>query len=193
MMVAASRFLTGNLAVIGAGLVALVVGLVVAARSGALTGWWEELLLDGPLGGTTRSLIYGAFAIALGNMLAAGAPMSEALRLALRSVPSNLARKRLEPVLTGVRQGQALPTLLQSVKGAPSTLVRMAAVGEASGALGPMLGRAGKLEEEAALRRIEAIGRLLGPAFIILLGGLIGGLMAGLLSGVSALGQTALQ
>ena len=52
--------------------------------------------------------------------------------------------------------------------------------------------RSGQLEEEAAVRDIEAAARLLGPALIVLLGGLIGLMMAGLLSGVTELGQAAL-
>jgi general secretion pathway protein F/type IV pilus assembly protein PilC len=55
-----------------------------------------------------------------------------------------------------------------------------------------MLQRSGKLEEDAAVRDIEAAARLLGPALIVLLGGLIGLMMAGLLSGVTELGQAAL-
>jgi type II secretory pathway component PulF len=92
-----------------------------------------------------------------------------------------------------VRQGQSLSVALDRAKSFPTAIVRLAAVGEASGALGPMLARAGKLEEDSALRRIEASGRLLGPALIVLLGGLIGCLMAGLLSGVSQLGGAAIQ
>jgi general secretion pathway protein F len=55
-----------------------------------------------------------------------------------------------------------------------------------------MLQRAGKLEEDAAVRNIEATARLLGPALIVLLGGLIGLMMAGLLLGATELGQAAL-
>jgi general secretion pathway protein F len=44
----------------------------------------------------------------------------------------------------------------------------------------------------AAVRDIEEAARLLGPALIMLLGGLIGLMMAGLLSGVTELGQAAL-
>ena len=100
---------------------------------------------------------------------------------------------RLEPVAVAVRQGQSLSAALEGVKGFPDAIVRLASVGEASGALGPMVARAGKIEEDAAIRRIEAAGRLLGPALIVLLGGVIGLMMGGLLSGVSQLGQTALQ
>jgi type II secretory pathway component PulF len=144
------------------------------------------------MGRTAAGLVYGAFAVALGTMLASGAPMSDALRLSLRSVRSGLARARLEPVARAVRQGQSLPSALEQVARFPAIIVRLAAVGEVSGALGTMLARAGRLEEETAIRRIEAVGRLLGPGLIIFLGGLIGLLMAGLLSGVSQLGETAL-
>ena len=65
----------------------------------------------------------------------------------------------------------------------------MSAVGERSGKLGGMLARAGKLEEEEAFRSIESFGRFLGPALIVLLGGLVGILMATLLSGVNQIGQ----
>lgn len=193
IMIGASIFLKSNLtafAIIGG---ATAVGLVLASGLGLLTGPTERLVLDGPARRTSSALIFGAFAIALGNMLAAGAPMSDALRLAIRSVRSSVARARLEPVAQAVRQGQMLSIALDQVSAFPSAIVRLAAVGEASGALGAMLARAGKLEEERAMRRIESVGRILGPALIVALGGIIGLLMAGLLSGVSQLGESALQ
>ncbi len=136
--------------------------------------------------------MFGGFAVALGNMLAAGAPMADALRLAIRAIRSPVARKRMEPALQNVRQGRSLSDVLEGVKGFPLSVVRLAAIGEASGALGAAIARAGKLEEEAALRRIESAGRLVGPALIVFLGGLIGLLMGGLLTGVSQLGNAAL-
>ncbi len=193
ILLAVSNGLRSNLVPMGGGLAGLAIGGVIAWRAGLLTATLDSFLLDGPLRRTVRALIFGGFSIALGSVLAAGAPMSEALRLATRAVRSETARKRLEPVSHAVRQGEALSSALGRVAGFPQTAVRLAAIGEASGALGPMLARAGSLEEKAALRRIEATGRLLGPALIVMLGGLIGLLMAGLLSGVSGLGEAALQ
>jgi type II secretory pathway component PulF len=192
-LIAASDLLRGNLLALSLIGGLAIIGLFVCAGLGLLTQPLERLMLDGPANRTAGALAYGAFAIALGNMLTGGAPMSEALRLAIRSVQSGVARGRLEPVAAAVRQGQALSIALESVKRFPDTIVRLAAVGEVSGTMGPMLSRAGKIEEEAAIRRIEAAGRLLGPALIVGLGGLIGLMMAGLLTGVSQLGQTALQ
>jgi len=192
-LIGASNLLRANL--LSLGLLAMALGAILlsADKLDFLSRPLERLLLDGPAHRTVGGLVFGAFAIALGNMLSAGAPMSEALRLAIRSVQSRTARERLEAVAQAVRQGQTLSSALHGVKPFPDTIVRLAAVGEISGAQGPMVARAGKIEEDAAIRRIEAAGRVLGPALIVGLGGLIGLMMAGLLSGVSQLGQSALQ
>ena len=193
IMIEASDFLRANLLLLGGMIGLAVMGLIGLGSVGALTEPYERALLDGPARKTASGLIFGGFAIALGNMLAAGAPMSDALRLSIQSVRSNVARQRLEPVAQAVRQGAGLSAALGRVRPFPDAIARLAAVGEASGALGSMLARAGKIEEDAAIRRIESAGRVLGPALIVGLGGLIGLLMAGLLSGVSQLGQAALQ
>lgn len=191
-LMAVSEFLQANLAWMGLALVSLVAGLVVATRLGMLASTIELLTLDGPLKRTVRAVVFGGFAISLGTMLAAGAPVTDALKLALRSVRNGGALRRLAPVGQKVRQGQPLSVALESVAGFPSSIVRLASVGEATNALGEMLMRGGKMEEEAALRRIETLGRLAGPALIVLLGAILGVLMGGLLSGVSQMGQEAL-
>lgn len=188
----ASNFLRGHLIGLGIGSAAAVAALVVAAGAGLLSGPAEFLFLDGPLRRTTRGVIFGGFSISLGAMLAAGAPISDALRLATRSVRSKSARRRLDPLVPAVRQGQSLSQALTTVRGFPPSVVRLAAVGEASNALGQMLSKGGKLEEDAAMRRIETFGRIAGPALIVLLGLMLGVLMGGLLSGVSQMGQSAL-
>lgn len=188
-----SRFLRDNAAILLAMMSAVVFGIVLASRAGLLARPLDRLLLIGPWRKTTGAIFYGGFSMSLGSMLASGAPMSGALRLAIRGVRSSLARDRLEAVAQAVRQGISLSEALGRVSGFPPAVVRLVAVGEATGALGTMLQRAGKVEEEVALRRIEAWAKLLGPALIILLGGLIGLMMVGLLSGVTELGQAALQ
>jgi type II secretory pathway component PulF len=193
IMIAVSDGLRSNLTVLGIAAALLGGGLIVLAQLGILKNLVDQALLDGPLKQTVSRLTFGAFAIAIGGMLTAGAPMSETLKLAIRAVNSNLARARLEPVLRAVRQGQSLSASLEAVRGFPHAISRLAAVGEATGSLGPMLTRAGKLEEEAAVRRIEQVGQILGPALIVGLGGLVGLLMASLLSGVSQLGGATLQ
>lgn len=192
VMIGLSDALRANLALLGTSAAILGLLVLISARAGLLQRALDRLLLEGPARRTASSLVFGGFSIAIGGMLSAGAPMSETLRLAIRAVGSPLARKRLEPVLHDVRQGESLSTALEGVKGFPSAISRLAAVGEATGSLGPMLARAGRLEEETAIRRIEQVGQILGPALIVGLGGLVGLIMASLLSGVSSLGGAAL-
>lgn len=191
-LLAVSRLLREQGVALAGALTAAVTLLVVLGRAGLLAKPFDRLLLGGPWRRITGALFYGGFAFSLGAMLTAGAPMSDALRLATRGVRSELAKVRLQVVLQQVRQGVSLSEALQAVKGFPPTIVRLVSVGESTGALGRMLQRSGKLEEDAAVRDIEAAARLLGPALIVLLGGLIGLMMAGLLSGVTELGQAAI-
>jgi type II secretory pathway component PulF len=111
----------------------------------------------------------------------------------VRTVNSPSARNRVEPVVHSVREGRSLSSALESVARFPVAISRLAAVGEISVALGPMLARGGNLKEDTTVRRLEAVVRVAGPALIVGLGGLIGLLMASLLSGVSEIGQSALQ
>lgn len=191
-MIAASDFLSANLALLGAGLIVLLVGLLAAWRLGLLEAPLEGLMFDGPARRTIGGIVFGGFAISLGTMLSAGAPIGEALRLAIRATPAKGARRRLEPVSQAVRQGEFLSDALAKVRGFPPAIVRLTAVGEASNTVGPLLMRSGKMAEDGALARIETLGRIAGPALIIMLGALLGVLMAGLLSGVSQLGQPVL-
>lgn len=173
---------------------AAAVALLMAARAfrfGASVV--QRLLLDGPAHSLTRGLVFGGFSVTLGSLLTGGSSMNDALKLSIEAVSSSIARARLDEAHVRVRQGMGLSQALALVTGFPTAIARLAAVGEASGALGGMLSRAGKLEEERAVARIEALGKLIGPALIVGLGAFIGLLMASLLSGISQLGAAATQ
>jgi type II secretory pathway component PulF len=191
-LIVASDLLRQNLLALVMLTIAAVAGIFTAARLGMLGALIERLVLDGPARRTVSGLIFGSFSISLGTMLAAGTPAADALRLANRSVMTKAAQRRLATLVQIIRQGQSLSAALETIKGFPPSIIRLAAVGEATNALGAMLARGGKLEEEASMRRIEVLGRIAGPALIVLLGMLLGVLMGGLLSGVSQMGQAAL-
>ena len=193
VLIAISDLLRKHFQLLLLGAAAIGALLAALARAGVLRTSFDKLVLDGPFRSTASALVYGGFAISAGAMLTAGTPMSDALKLAIRSVRSPLARKRLEPAAQAVREGRAFSEVIARVSGFPQSIARLAVIGEASGAVGPMMARAGKLEEDAALRRIEAAGRLLGPAVIVGLGAMIGLLMGGLLTGVTHIGDGALQ
>ena len=193
VLIGTSNLLRSHAPILAAIVMATIALLLLSARTGGLSHLWDRMTLHGPFRRTASALVFGGFAISLGQMLAAGTPMADALRLAARSVRSPAARRRIEPVSQAVRQGARLSDALAAVRGMPQSIIRLSAIGEASGSLGATLSRAGKLEEDAALRRIEAYGRMIGPLLIVLLGGVIGLMMGGLLSGITQLGDSALQ
>lgn len=171
------------------GLAGAAVALYLGWRYAGLRARCETWLLSGPLGGVVRPLVFGTFAKTLGESLGSGAVVTEALRLCQRGVGNAEARKRLEVVAAEVRQGRRLSEALRQVAGFPPAVVRLAEIGEASGALGPMLLKAGEREEGQALARIDRLSKLLGPLLIVVLGGLIGGLMGGVLTALTDIGS----
>ncbi|WP_271065643.1 type II secretion system F family protein [Caulobacter sp. NIBR1757] len=187
-LIAVSQLLTEHPLAWSVALLALALGLAGAWRMGLLEVWFQRFLLDGPLRGVVRGLVFGGFSKALGHLLAARAPAPEAIRLAIGSVRLKVAAERLDGLATAVRGGASLSQALAEVPSAPRSLAQMARIGEETGTLGAMLERAGVLEQARALRAIKSQTKWLGPALIIVLGVMIGILMSGLLSGVSALG-----
>jgi general secretion pathway protein F len=135
--------------------------------------------------------VFGGLAAALGGLLAARVPASQALHLAEGATSFVVARERLGLAAAKVREGARLSDALSGCKGMPTQAVRLAMIGEEVGALGPMLERAGRLERARALRRVQAISQWLGPVLIVGLGLLIGSIMAGLLTSITALADTA--
>ena len=192
-MIAVSTFLIANLAIVATAALLSCLAGVAAARSEAGSAWLQGLFLDRLSPRTAGGLVFGGFAVTLGSLLTGGSSMSDALKLSIEAVGQKLVRERLNQAELRVRQGERLSEALAAIKGFPSSISRLAKVGEASGSLGEMLARAGRLEEEKAIRRLESGSRSLGPALIVLLGGVVGLLMAGLLSGVSQLGSAAIQ
>ncbi|MFN3806520.1 type II secretion system F family protein [Asticcacaulis sp.] len=168
-----------------------VVGTYLAYRYGnfrrVLDLWW----LGGPMGTIVRGLVYGGFARGLGDTLSAGAPVTDAIRLAQRSVGSDSARQRIDAVLQAVRQGRRLSEALSHVEGFPTSILKLCEVGETSGQLGPMIVRAGERSEAEALARISKLSKILGPALILGLGLMIGALMGGVLTALTEIGSVA--
>lgn len=163
------------------------IGYVFGGLKRQVQGW----LVDGPLGFIARALIFGGYARTLGDILTRGAGLTDGLRLCQRSVGNEVARERLESVSVTVRQGRLLSEALRGVKGFPKAIVKLAEVGEASGALGPMLARAGEREEADGLQRITRLSKLLGPMLIVVLGAMIGLIMGGVLTALTDIGSIA--
>ncbi|WP_332773870.1 type II secretion system F family protein [Phenylobacterium sp.] len=193
ILIATSNFLAAYGGAIVTILVAAMALVLVAGAAGILRRPTEALLLDGPFARLTAGLVFGRFASVLGHLLATGVPTPEAFRLASSGVAMGIARQRLDEVTAKLFEGIAVAAALDACGGMPSTIVRMARVGEETGALGMMIAKAGDLEQDGAITTLKRTAAVLGPAMIVLLGGLVGLVMGGLLSGMASLGETMLR
>lgn len=190
LVLAAGESLQRHGVVIAAALVALGAGTVIAARREPLRSWLAALRMRLPLIGlVVRDINCGAYARTLGALLAGGAPASAAMDLAAATAANPHWRRRFLKAGEALRDGRTVAGALATVAGAPRELVRLARVGEASGALGPMLGRAGDLVVDRALRRLDQAAAAAGPVLILVMGGFTGWLMSAFLTGLSQLGE----
>lgn len=192
VLLGASELLRGGWTWMLIGAVVMAVTALAAWRLGLLHGVFARVVLDGPARRTARSLTYGRLAVTLGRLLSAGVPAPEAFRLATAGASANLIRDRLEDAVRSLFTGASVATALGACPGFPPTIARMARLGEETGALGPMLERAGGIEQARGIRALEALSKVLAPALIVTMGVLVGGVMALLLSTVSSLGDAVL-
>lgn len=184
-----SAFLLAHGVVLLAAMVAAAGLVVLGWRWGFVRRPLESWLLDGPAASMVRGLVFGRGVALLGLLVAARAPTVPAMQTVQRSFAMRLARERMQAAIGRVRDGASLSTALDGCLGVPKSIVRLAAIGEEVGSLGPMLERAGRLEARKSLQRIDQLARWLGPALIVALGALIGLIMASLLSSITALGD----
>jgi len=175
---------------IAAALAAGIALLTVAARRPPVREVLALLRARAPiLGPIIRDLNCGAFARALGALLAGGAPAANAIDLAAATAPNASWRRRFRRAGQRLRDGRTVAGALVSIPGASGELVRLARVGEETGALGDMLSRAGDIVIERALRQLDRAAAAAGPILILIMGGFVGWLMSAFLSGLSRLGE----
>ena len=142
----------------------------------------DRLLLRIPLlRGLLRALDGARFARTLATLFGGGAPLLDSLSGAQRTVGNLDIRARLDTVIERVREGGGLARAIQRSGALPSMLGHMIAAGERSSALPELLDRAAdQLEEEFDAASGAAL-KLLEPAIIILMGGMVMAIVAAIM------------
>ncbi|MEO0032066.1 MAG: type secretion system protein GspF [Pseudomonadota bacterium] len=178
-------FLTRVVIAISQGLAAwwwaILIGLALAAlgaaralRDPAVRLACDALVLRLPLiGRMVRDVHAASLARTLSTMIEARLPLVDGLRLSGRTVSNRVQRASLEAITEKVRAGGSLSAALRDAGTFPPLVVYLAASGEASGQLGPMLERAAEYLEREFEAFTSAALALLEPAIIIVMGALV--------------------
>ena len=125
----------------------------------------------------------------LSTMFAAGVPLVEALDsvggASGNSVYSSATVKIQQEVSTGV----SLTAAMSNVNLFPSMVLQMCAIGEESGSLDHMLGKAADFYEAEVDDMVAGLSSLMEPIIIVFLGTLIGGIVVSMYLPIFKLGQ----
>jgi type IV pilus assembly protein PilC len=107
------------------------------------------------------------FCRTLSTLLAGGTPLVAALSTSAQSVRSRLVSSAIEGASTLVRDGQSLHAALRTSGLMPAMGIEMIEVGEASGALSPMLASVAEFYEDETNQRIATLIAIVEPAILV--------------------------
>jgi len=125
----------------------------------------------------------------LSTMFAAGVPLVEALDSVGGASGNAVFADATEQIQRDVTTGSGLSTSMQATGVFPTMVLQMCAIGEESGALDQMLGKAAEFYEDEVDEAVKGLSSLMEPFIIVILGVLIGGIVVSMYLPIFKLGQ----
>jgi type IV pilus assembly protein PilC len=147
-------------------------------RSERMQDFMDRLLLKIPVfGNLINKAVIARWTRTLSTMFAAGVPLVEALDSVGGASGNAVYRKATEQIQRDVSTGSALTTSMQTTGVFPTMVLQMASIGEESGSLDHMLGKAAEFYEDEVDEMVKGLSSLMEPFIIVILGVLIGGIV----------------
>jgi type IV pilus assembly protein PilC len=125
----------------------------------------------------------------LSTMFAAGVPLVEALDSVGGASGNSVYAVATDKIQQEVSTGTSLTVAMDNAKVFPSMVIQMCAIGEESGSIDHMLGKAADFYEEEVDVMVEGLSSLMEPIIIVFLGTLIGGIVVSMYLPIFKLGQ----
>ncbi len=158
----------------------LVIVLPLVALAGVALFWWSRserggLALDElrprvpVVGDIWLKAQVSQFVRTLSTLLAGGTPLVAALNTSADAVSSPLISKTISEAAERVREGESLHNSLGATHRMPELALEMIEVGEASGALAPMLNSVAEFYEEEVNLRLASVLAWVEPAILVLM------------------------
>ena len=168
----------------------LLLVLVVFIAVVTFLGWirqpgqkakFDHLILAVPmLGQVARKFGTSQMARTLSTLLGGGLPLVNALDIAAKSIGNQYMAAQLEIVSGRVREGESFARALESRRVFPEVAVKMAEVGESTGALQDMLNTVADFYDEEIATNMERFVTLVEPVLLVIMGLVIAGLLLAL-------------
>ncbi|MGZ5274462.1 MAG: type II secretion system F family protein, partial [Caldimonas sp.] len=147
-------------------------------RSVKMQKYMDRLLLKVPVfGDLVNKSSIARWTRTLSTMFAAGVPLVEALDSVGGASGNAVFAEATEKIQKDVSTGSALTTSMQATGVFPVMVLQMCAIGEESGSLDAMLGKAAEFYEDEVDEAVKGLSSLMEPFIIVILGTLIGGIV----------------
>jgi type IV pilus assembly protein PilC len=181
IIIAGSAFLRSQVVLVLTAIVATVVLFMVWIRQPGQKARFDRLVLRIPvLGDIASKFATSQMARTLATLLGGGLPLVNSLDIAAKSVGNQFVGKELEVVTARVREGESFAGALLARGIFPDVAVKMAEVGESTGALQDMLNTVADFYDEEITTNMERFVTLVEPLLLVIMGIVIAGLLLAL-------------
>ncbi|MHB1121770.1 MAG: type II secretion system F family protein [Ramlibacter sp.] len=158
-------------------------------RSEKVQQFMDRLMLKLPVfGDLVYKSVIARWTRTLSTMFAAGVPLVEALDSVGGASGNSVYANATERIQVEVSTGTSLTAAMTNAGVFPSMVLQMCAIGEESGALDHMLGKAADFYEADVDEMVAGLSSLMEPIIIVFLGGLIGGIVVSMYLPIFKLG-----
>jgi type IV pilus assembly protein PilC len=190
VIVGVSDFVVANFWLLVIGLLTAVAAIAVWVRQPGQRARLDRWLLSVPmLGDVARKFATSQMARTLSTLLGGGLPLVNALDIAARSVGNRFMASELDVVGARVREGSSFAGALEARHVFPEVAVKMAEVGESTGALQDMLNTVADFYDEEISTNMERFVTLIEPVLLVIMGIVIAGLLLALYMPLFQLGS----
>lgn len=158
-------------------------------RSEKMQRTMDRLLLKAPVfGDLVNKSSVARWTRTLSTMFAAGVPLVEALDSVGGASGNAVFKDATDQIQKDVSTGASLTTSMQTTGVFPTMVIQMCAIGEESGSLDAMLGKAAEFYEDEVDEAVKGLSSLMEPFIIVILGTLIGGIVVAMYLPIFKLG-----
>ncbi|MEY5099675.1 MAG: hypothetical protein RJA36_2394 [Pseudomonadota bacterium] len=159
-------------------------------RNEKVQRFMDRALLKLPIFGTlVEKSSVARWTRTLSTMFAAGVPLVEALDSVGGASGNSLYADATLKIQQEVSTGTSLTQAMTNTRIFPSMVLQMCAIGEESGSIDHMLGKAADFYEQEVDDMVAGLSSLMEPIIIVILGTIIGGIVVSMYLPIFKLGQ----
>ena len=191
MVIAMSEFFVAYWWIIFGGIGSVVYFFIQSwKRNEKMQKIMDRLLLKVPIfGSLIEKSCIARWTRTLSTMFAAGVPLVEALDSVGGAAGNSLYADATQKIQQEVSTGVSLTAAMGNANLFPTMVLQMCAIGEETGSVDHMLGKAADFYEAEVDEMVAGLSSLMEPIIIVFLGSLIGGIVVSMYLPIFKLGQ----